>query len=438
MKLLNGKGISGIIAFFSGLIWCMSGCTHAPGIYYNDTAVNSDACSADTVYFQNDVLPLLNSTCAVSGCHDATTGREGIVLTDYGAVMRTGGIDLQNPSSSRIYRAITSTGEGHMPPKTILHGRRPRQQVCLPGQGAKNNACTQLNCDTTTVTFTGSVKPILQKYCIGCHSGTNPSGGIDLSNLTSLMVQVNNGFLMASIRQDPGYSPMPKGGAKLSSCEIATISIWVRDSTLTNPGGGGSSGSGSTCNPDTVYFQNTILPIIVSNCATSGCHDATTHREGVRLTDYASIINTGHIVAGNLSSSKLYGAITSSEDEKMPPTTRTPLTSSQINSVKTWILQGALNNSCNAACDTTNVTFSQSVFPIIQNFCLGCHNVPNPGGGIYLRNYVDIITVVNNGKLLGSINHDPGFFAMPLGGNKLSNCDLSTFKIWINNGAPNN
>ncbi|HNK30009.1 MAG TPA: hypothetical protein PKG65_13840, partial [Ferruginibacter sp.] len=30
-------------------------------------------CSADTVYFQNKVLPLLNSSCAMSGCHDDIT-----------------------------------------------------------------------------------------------------------------------------------------------------------------------------------------------------------------------------------------------------------------------------------------------------------------------------------------------------------------------------
>ncbi|MBE0650942.1 MAG: hypothetical protein IH595_08865 [Bacteroidales bacterium] len=537
MKIMNGKGIPGIIAFFSGFVWWMSSCTHAPGIYYNNTAVNSGACSSDTVYFQNDVLPLLNSTCAVSGCHDASTGKEGIVLTDYGSVMRTGGIDVKNPSSSRIYRAITSTGEGHMPPRNYSSWTSAQAADLLTwiSQGAKNNACTQMNCDTSSVSFSGSVQPILQKYCIGCHSGSNPSGGINMTNMTSLMVVVNNGSLMGSIRQDAGYNPMPLGGAKLSSCEIATIGIWVndttggnsgstsgcdtttvtfkgsvtpilqqycynchsgtassgggidlsnystlatfagngslmasirhdpgvvampkglpklsscdiatigiwvRDTTFTNTGGGGGTGgSTSTCNPDTVYFQNTILPMLVSNCAVSGCHDVTTHKEGVQLTDYASIINTGGISPGNPSGSKLYRVITASGEDQMPPSSRTPLTIDQINAIKTWILQGALNNSCNAGCDTTNVTFSQSVFPIIQTYCLGCHNAPSPGGGIYLRNYADIITVVNNGKLWGAINQDPGFIAMPLGGNKLSSCDLATFKIWINNGAPNN
>ena len=39
----------------------------------------------------------------------------------------------------------------------------------------------------------------------------------------------------------------------------------------------------SNCNPDTVYFQNTILPLVVSSCATTGCHDQKSHKDGVVL-----------------------------------------------------------------------------------------------------------------------------------------------------------
>ena len=46
----------------------------------------------------------------------------------------------------------------------------------------------------------------------------------------------------------------------------------------------------SSCDPDTVYFQNTILPLVVSSCVTVGCHDQASHKDGVILTDYAYII----------------------------------------------------------------------------------------------------------------------------------------------------
>ena len=41
-----------------------------------------------------------------------------------------------------------------------------------------------------------------------------------------------------------------------------------------------------TCHFDTVYFVNDILPIIQSNCAQSGCHDAISREDDVQLTDY--------------------------------------------------------------------------------------------------------------------------------------------------------
>jgi len=198
----------------------------------------------------------------------------------------------------------------------------------------------------------------------------------------------------------------------------------------------------TSCSADTVYFQNTILPLINTSCAVSGCHDAATHSHGIQLTDYSSIMQTGGVRAGNPNSSKLYtvlfGGGNKESDDIMPPAPRSPFTTNQKNIVKTWILQGALNNECKSACDTTNVTFSKNVFPIIQTYCLGCHNTTNPGGGIYLRNYNDLVASVKTGKLWGSINHDVGYFAMPKNGNKLSSCELSTFNIWITNGTPNN
>ncbi len=424
-------------------LFSLGSCTHPPGIYYDNTPKVSRQCAADTVYFQNDILPLLNSTCAVSGCHDAATGREGVVLTDYAAVMKTGGINLQNPAESKIYRVLSNGGEDRMPPPPASAWSAEQQNALLTwiGQGALNNACADSVCDTVAVTFNKSVDPIFQKYCYGCHNSSSPSGGIDLKNFSQLALLIDNGALLGSIRHDPGFIPMPQGGAKLTDCEINTIAIWARDTTLT--GGGGSAGS--TCDPDTVYFQNQVLPLLQSNCAVSGCHDAATRKEGVQLTDYNSVVKTGGVVAGNPNGSKLYTILSGGggDDDKsalegiMPPPPRAAFTTDQKNVVKNWILQGALNNVCDA-CDTTNVTFKGSVFPIVETYCLGCHSGNSPGGGIYLRNYNDLVAVANNGKLMGSIRHDPGYSPMPKNANKLSDCQIETFNIWIKNGTPNN
>lgn len=424
----------------------MGSCTHEPGVYYDNNPKVSNQCSPDTVYFQNDILPLLNSTCAISGCHDAATGKEGVVLTDYSSVMKTGGINLQNPAESKIYKVLNDDGEDRMPPPPASAWSETQQSALLTwiSQGALNNVCLDTVCDTTQVTFKGSVDPVFQKYCYGCHSGANLSGGIDLTNFDQLSILIDNGSLLGSIRHEAGYISMPVGGSKLSDCEIETIAIWARDTTLT---GGGSNGTINTCDPDTVYFQNQVLPLLQSNCAVSGCHDATTREEGVQLTDYSSIMKTGGVVVGDPNGSKLYTTLFGSgSDDKsgksvlediMPPPPRAEFTIDQKNLVKNWILQGAKNNVCDA-CDTTNVSFKDNVFPLVETYCLGCHSGTSPGGGIYLRDYNDLVAVANNGKLWGSINFETGYSPMPKNANKLSECQLATFRIWIDNGTPNN
>ncbi len=89
-------------------------------------------------------------------------------------------------------------------------------------------------CDTTNITFSGTVMPILQSYCLGCHSGSAPSGNIVIENYDDVVGLVHSGKLMGSIRFEQGYSPMPKGGNKLSDCNITKIEHWIADGMLNN------------------------------------------------------------------------------------------------------------------------------------------------------------------------------------------------------------
>jgi len=290
------------------------------------------------------------------------------------------------------------------------------------------------NCDTLNVTFNGTVYPLMQQYCLSCHSGTTPSAGIDLSNYSIVSQLAQNGALLGAIRHEVNYTPMPQNGNKLSDCDIAKFEIWIRDTTFVEPP------VGIPCDPDTVYFENYILPLLQSSCGIIGCHDPASATEGVILTDYANIIATGGVRAFNPENSELYEKITSDEpDEMMPPTPRAPLTPDQIDAVYKWIAQGALNNHCeDEDCDTLNVTFSGTIWPVVQNRCFGCHSGASPSGGISLENYDNVVEAVNSGRLMGAIKHENGFSAMPKNGSKLSDCNISQFQKWINNGTPNN
>lgn len=195
----------------------------------------------------------------------------------------------------------------------------------------------------------------------------------------------------------------------------------------------------SSCDPDSVYFQNDVLPLLVSNCSTSGCHDSETAEDDVILVDYASVMATGKIKSGNPGDSEIYEVLTETDpDKRMPPPPANQLSATQKNIIKKWIEQGAKNNSCESGCDTLNVTFSGSVWPTLQTNCVGCHSGGNPGGNIVITDYNSVVILAENGSLMGAINHEPNFSPMPKNGVKLSDCNIAEIKIWIEDGTPEN
>jgi mono/diheme cytochrome c family protein len=277
------------------------------------------------------------------------------------------------------------------------------------------------------------VVPILQANCYGCHSGNTTNGGIDLTDYATVAFLAQNGTLSGVINHTGGYKPMPPS-SKLDSCDIAKIDKWISDTTFTDP-----PDEGHPCDPDTVYFQNEVLPLILSTCSTTGCHDKLTEDQDILLVDYASIIAYGEIEPGDPEESKLFKVITDDDpDDRMPPPPKTPLNADQISKIRTWISQGAKDNYCDESCDTTNVTFSGTVWPILETSCVGCHSGPAPQGGINLSNYTNVVEVANTGKLYGAISHSQGYSPMPKNLPKLSDCKIEQVKIWIDDGTPNN
>lgn len=89
-------------------------------------------------------------------------------------------------------------------------------------------------CDTINVSYSQDVWPIISSNCTSCHSGGAPSGNVYLDNYDNIVIAANNGSLMGAIKHENGYSPMPKGGAMLSDCNIAIIQKWVDDGTPDN------------------------------------------------------------------------------------------------------------------------------------------------------------------------------------------------------------
>ncbi|MEX2596207.1 MAG: c-type cytochrome domain-containing protein [Salibacteraceae bacterium] len=198
-----------------------------------------------------------------------------------------------------------------------------------------------------------------------------------------------------------------------------------------------------SCHPDTVYFQRDVLPLITANCA-NACHNPDGGNNGVILTDYANIIADGDIRAGDPEGSDLYEMITEDDvDKRMPPAPAAALSAEQIDLIRTWINQGALNNTCDfdsgstdsADCDPSEVSFDSDITPIFESYgCISCHG----GGSVILNNHAGVKTVADNGKLVGAINHQTGFAAMPQGGEKMDSCDIATIEKWVEEGSLDN
>lgn len=92
----------------------------------------------------------------------------------------------------------------------------------------------------------------------------------------------------------------------------------------------------------------------------------------------------------------------------------------------------------NNTCDTTNITYSQTIRSILtNNSCMSCHAGTGASGGINLDTYANVKAVADNGKLYGSITHAAGYVAMPQGGT-MSSCDIKKIKAWIDAGSVNN
>lgn len=88
-------------------------------------------------------------------------------------------------------------------------------------------------------------------------------------------------------------------------------------------------------------------------------------------------------------------------------------------------------------CDTINVTYSQTIAPIMSASCNFCHGESSPSGNVITDNYDDLKTIADDGRLWGCVNHESGYSPMPKDRPKLNDCDLKKIKVWLDNGALN-
>jgi hypothetical protein len=192
--------------------------------------VDPTPCDPNTVYFVNDVLPFLVSTCAQPDCHDAVSHQDGVRLYDYAALMGSDVVTPGDPGDSDLYEALTEDDPDKImpPPSTGITLTSSQIQMIATWiqQGAQNNSCTA-ECDPQNFTFAATVQPIIQQKCQGCHSGSQPDGGLSLTSYSQISSAALSGALMAGLTGTQGVPVMPYGTSGLPQCQIEQIQNWI-------------------------------------------------------------------------------------------------------------------------------------------------------------------------------------------------------------------
>ncbi len=87
------------------------------------------------------------------------------------------------------------------------------------------------------------------------------------------------------------------------------------------------------------------------------------------------------------------------------------------------------------ACDTTAVSYSGYIKPLIQNNCLSCHSAGAVQESTPLSTHADLKNYAELGLLVARTNDATN--PMPQSG-LLPECDRNKIRAWVNAGAPNN
>lgn len=221
----------GIIVLFA----CLAGCKHEI-INPIDTGSRPDSTGTGiggAICFESDVLPVFQSNCAKSGCHDVTSAEEEYVLDSYDNILKRG-IKKGNAAESKLYKVLLETGGDRMPqppsaPLATLQIQRIAQWI---NEGAKNTTGCNASCDTTRFAFSANVLPILRNYCTGCHNATTANGNVVLSTYDGVKTVTSS--LPGVIQWLPGYKAMPQPGSKMPDCDIKVVLKWIKAGALNN------------------------------------------------------------------------------------------------------------------------------------------------------------------------------------------------------------
>ncbi len=502
-----------------------------------------DTCGDNVVLFQQQVLPLLESSCSYSTCHDADFRAGGISMSSYEEIAPQ--ISPGNPEKSLLYQLITNPDPNQSmppPPRESMGEVYVNLLRVWIEQGAQNTICKsrcsyrpirleEITCldngtpelvedDSISFSINPSGKNLGEKYrvtgpgvnllveygaalnfkfpvgehitlrikdendqlctftmeiptkdicrsieltatdsCklesigledVSCFNNEtpndstddrilftlNPSGSFSGSGYQGLGIQGDSSFIFQggygdinAFQSPPGYAG--KGDVTLIIRDLQDGSC-LFEAVLSDPGSCPALGSEESCS------------LIDAGLGDIVCHDNNTPDN--LLDDFFSFslsptgIGLGSsfsVVLDSLQWSGQYGVenVLSLPEGSLGKGDIQIILIDEDNPNCTLTVQVEDPKTCIDTCDVSDISFSNTISPLMEAKCVSCHNGPMGSGEVDLSNYQAIKEQVETGALFGSIHGDEGYELMPPAG-KLPLCEIQQIKLWIDSGYP--
>jgi mono/diheme cytochrome c family protein len=107
--------------------------------------------------------------------------------------------------------------------------------ICFALFACKNNKEEIVNdtCSTANLSYAVNIGPIISANgCLNCHNSTAMQGGFSLQTYDQVRTKASqnragNSVLYGAVAHLAGFSPMPRGGSQIGSCDITKIKAWI-------------------------------------------------------------------------------------------------------------------------------------------------------------------------------------------------------------------
>ena len=198
--------------------------------------------TGQTPSFERDVLPILTANCL--SCHGGTSiyTQAGLDLRTAASVLRgshNGPVVVKgSPEESVLYQKVSTRA---MPPaafKLTLTDAQIQTIRKWIEAGALSEIAEKktTELDEESIRFEKEARPILAARCVGCHGGQNPTAGLDLRTLDSILKGSISGPVVVEGASDKSLlirkivnnkMPPPGVGEPLTTAQVESLRQWI-------------------------------------------------------------------------------------------------------------------------------------------------------------------------------------------------------------------